>query len=1082
MFSISSSAVAIQPIKSVEVWFQHACHYDDLKNRILRNECQGLSSDELSFLAQFIVRNGTLHQAIMNQDDVFAKKLIEIGADINALDAAGKPPIAFARSSEMMSWLLANGAHLNHDYRVLDDHILTYCDSRIYPETYQSWLTILPIILRSVNLKYFTLIQQSKMEWLIKLTKTNAKVADVVMSRALQFVKEYPLETLKIVMYFIEHNKADYQDYLEKFAWLIKSGCISDVIIEKILTDPDSITYSDDVFNKIYQAIQPYWTPSPKLKSWMDLCSVREACYYFTVLSTTSLQETAELLSEIKKFPSTQLLPAEIKKDVVTHIIHQQIKEKTSFWIVLEDCSSIAQKDICQMLHLGCDPTWVEPKFNRNFAFSRKAWLLTEEQLKNEKVITALNHRDICNNNPLEHHCQSHPFFRALSDQVQSIMVLSQLGLKLREGFPNLEKSRKFFPENPLMQACLVACLIHPKKHFLERIKENIPKDQQNVFIHSLEEKLKQGKDLDVCNVLSKISYSYRLLKNPIVNFDLQKFASEDLSSLLRQSALSEYVLAELSNIWEGKVPSEALKLIPESPHASLSLSAIEKQHTARIRGKKVVRPQKLFLSLSHNDYVHFNRYIFEHPEFMRYIVEDYMKVKEVAYQYCGRIHATHAKFVEHAVLCIKKLLHVPTEYKQCNDTQKKIVDAFKARVPPIPLETFYISNNSKIKPHGRTILVKNGKTWEGLKFLKEGEKYDHFSQEHSVSNVVNSTSGIFKSEFLKPIAVYAVKKLPSILDPYKDSLPAEQTTAYIFHYQAEEGKFKYLQNLSPEQYLDSRAVCLHDAVKFIKMGIYPDLAALFHNKAQDRRYILLVDLLAALIRRSHKPHFQPAGGAGRLDQPFPKIQYPNMCATGLTDLRDVSRAFGKDKIERLIKDTGELNKYVQGWGYYMQLEALSRTLLVDMLILAERYRKLQQLRWQDEEAMQRFGLEIGVGLAHVIAAYADQTHEKSLVFVKECGIDWKLVARQIAFWMDNSPTGYPTWISQGKVPEGIFEKHTDVIVDPSKAKNFDIEQGCKTNAEQDIGLYNGPLAFTEFEKAMHLLFNCIALAEPLSH
>ena len=100
--------------------------------------------------------------------------------------------------------------------------------------------------------------------------------------------------------------------------------------------------------------------PSPKLKSWMDLCTVREACYYLAVLSTTSLQETAALLSEIKKLPNTLLLPAEIKEDVVMHIINQQTKEKTSFWLVLEDYSTITQTDICQMLSLGCDPTWVD--------------------------------------------------------------------------------------------------------------------------------------------------------------------------------------------------------------------------------------------------------------------------------------------------------------------------------------------------------------------------------------------------------------------------------------------------------------------------------------------------------------------------------------------------------------------------------------------------------------------------------------------------------------------------------------------------------------------------------------------------
>ena len=238
MFNISNTSIATLPIKSIEAWFQDACHYDDLKNRVLRNECQGLPPDELSFLVQFIVRNGTLHQAIINQDDAFAKKLIEIGADINALNAKGKPPITFARSPEMMSWLLAKGAHLNHDHCVLDDQILMYCDSSIYPETYQQWLTILPIILKSANLKYFTLIQQSKVERLIKLAKTNAEVADVLTSRASQFVKEYPLEALKIARYFIGNNKADYQDYLEGFAWLIKSRCIPDVIIENIQPIP----------------------------------------------------------------------------------------------------------------------------------------------------------------------------------------------------------------------------------------------------------------------------------------------------------------------------------------------------------------------------------------------------------------------------------------------------------------------------------------------------------------------------------------------------------------------------------------------------------------------------------------------------------------------------------------------------------------------------------------------------------------------------------------------------------------------------------------------------------------------------
>ena len=164
-----------------------------------------------------------------------------------------------------------------------------------------------------------------------------------------------------------------------------------------------------------------------------------------------------------------------------------------------------------------------------------------------------------------------------------------------------------------------------------------------------------------------------------------------------------------------------------------------------------------------------------------------------------------------------------------------------------------------------------------------------------------------------------------------------ENEISMVFHYQASTEVFKYLQDLSEEEYVPGRYRSLNDASKMIRLGIYPDLAALFHNRQNSRLYILLVDLLVPILDGND---FRPRGGAGRLGEAF-NLDFPNERASGLTDLRDAWHIWKKNP-QHLTTEFKDLpyHDYKDSKKFFLQMHALSRVLLIDMLILIERYKR----------------------------------------------------------------------------------------------------------------------------------------------
>jgi hypothetical protein len=158
----------------------------------------------------------------------------------------------------------------------------------------------------------------------------------------------------------------------------------------------------------------------------------------------------------------------------------------------------------------------------------------------------------------------------------------------------------------------------------------------------------------------------------------------------------------------------------------------------------------------------------------------------------------------------------------------------------------------------------------------------------------------------------------------------------------------------------------------------------------------------------------------------------------------------------------------------------LANILLVDLLQLIAREQADGLLDWSNEDCLTRLSTQLMNGYSIVMASYSGEALEKCSHFALHCGINWRRMALQAAFWCDNSSHGYPSWVAQRKLPENLYEKEARINIDAASAANFDPIKGFQTDGEQDIGPYNGPLCLVEMERAFYTLFMAVILPEPL--
>jgi hypothetical protein len=1069
-------------LSRLDNYFDEACRYDSIRERIFEGGLNQLSEQERLFLLDFVTRREILHEAVKNEDESFVKALVEVKVDINARDAEGRSPLSYAKKPQMFEWLLQHGAKFEHspDISMLK-YVMSQSTFLFMNGEARRWLNVLTDVINRSTLEELCALNSNEIRTLADLVKSDPAIAKVLRPAALKIAMEKPQEVLKIAKSILGHSAR--HEYLNGFLYLIKEGVAKDPRIEEIMTNA-KILFWNAKCNKFFNSLNDCWQPMGDLLVLTKLCNdFRLGIFCYGVLQTKTLEKASFLYSRLCDFPkSMESLDGEVKRRLVEHVQTLQKKEGSTIWHAMVN-KNFTFNELLQMKHIGFDLNWTESNHNRNFLFTDKAWYIGRKEY--EQMPFDLDHVDSNGDNALEYHCR-HSF-----KANDSIKTLLGLGLRFSGRFPNIAKCREVFPGDLYLQSILASALLNPRRNVLKNLLWGVVKSKQKIFFKIIDQ------DPELREILGRNQSDRdrrRFIAKEKQNEQWrEKFHSEDLKALgrcfgkdfaLEDSEIIDSVVC-LSSFWKGRISSEEFNLIPESPLVSLIIGAIKRQHQNMASGAKPIPVYELFNRfLSHDDMVFFNKHIFEHPEIMKQLLETYMKVQRVSIKPIGESIAKHAKFVGHLILELEDMLHLPESAFGLPAWQQTLMDTFNKCTSPIVKETLNIPSDAQVRWLGRTAIVSKKEGCEAFKFLKKGEKYDYFSQEHSVSMAFNDLADLdnrFKSQFIRPIGIYAVKQLPSALASYKQQL-AEDRPAIVYHYKAVPETFEYLQDLPREKYAAARSRSLHDAARMIRMGIYPDLAAMFHNNKEGRKYLLLVDLMIYFQGQFNIFTFVPPQGAGRLDQPFTRTRFPNMRASGLTDLRDASLLYGmENSLSHQVKDMDGLHDISKGaTRYFHQMCALSNVLLVDMLIQSQRYMDAKCLQWQEDALMQQFGNELAEGFAHVTASYSEQSYEKSLHFALQCGINWTRASRQIAFWLDTGPSGYPAWAVQGKIPLGLYEEGVEVTVDVSKVENFDPVRGFASNGNQDIGAYNGPLALTEFEKAMYLLFNAIALAEPL--
>jgi len=1073
--NVTVSLVPCSPF--INQWFSLAMTYETLRERMLSGEFNRLSPQDKAFILAYVNKQGWIVQALKQQDNSFFMALIENGVTFSENDAAGGS-VWNLMTPEVFQWLFMKGALPPHE-ECVPQFLVRQSFHCVFGHSMEKWKQVLLTLIPIIPLEDYCIVERKYLADLINMGKNDANAQKVCREAAINFMLKRPQDVLAIARKLL--STYDHQEFREDFLELIKAGFVKDPLIEQIVTDPEILFWNTN--NKIFfEALGRCWQPQGDLLSLSQTVrDLRFGIYINAVLNTESLDKAARLYSHLREFPDMDSVDEAVKKRLFDHIQDLQAKEKSTIWesIGNEQCY---YKDLLQMRKLGFDPNWVNVH-RRTFLFTRQARQLSGQM----NIGFNPGHVDANGDNALEYHCRS-----SSVESFYVIEALTSLGIKLSDGFPNVKECRMTFRHNPYLQAVLGFCLLHSNKSTRDVMRLSSMSKQDKILLREaackdpeLASRLQKCLGLEMpggpghkrsSDVLDRENWKNRYHPADACTLD----------SYIEEQYTKELDLKFLATFWEGIVPSEVVGMIPESPIASLVLGAMQVQHQQFIVGK-IKKPvgldTLLRLTLGHDDMVHLNRHLFENPGTMRIFVENYLRAKLISVQPGGGSKTNYGKTVYCMISTMGELLQLPSWQMDLPEWHNRLLNAFHARVPAETIETLHVAKDACIKLVGRTVVVTSQEECNAFKFLKPGEKYDYFSQEHSVCKALNSIAGQFQSRIIEPVGVFAVRQLPDTFFPFQERL-GELANRFVFHYKARPETYMYLQEVSPENYREARNKTLHDAARLIRLGVYPDLAAMFHNHEQSRRYVLLVDLMVRLERDDTFLNIvSPFGGGGRLETPFVKTKYPNSRLTGMTDWRDAVLYYGwSNTIGDSIKDIHvRLDKMKPSVKCFYQMNALSNVFLIDMVILAERYMEKRELQWQNPELNEQFGRELREGFAYLFASYSGQPYPQSLRFAEHCGIDWTLAAKQIAFWLDTGPNGYPGFVARGEIPEGLYEEGIKLEVNMEGAHNFDREHGFRTNGAQDIGVYNGPLALDQFEKAAYLFFNAIALAEPLN-
>lgn len=143
--------------------------------------------------------------------------------------------------------------------------------------------------------------------------------------------------------------------------------------------------------------------------------------------------------------------------------------------------------------------------------------------------------------------------------------------------------------------------------------------------------------------------------------------------------------------------------------------------------------------------------------------------------------------------------------------------------------------------------------------------------------------------------------------------------------------------------------------------------------------------------------------------------------------------------------------------------------ILVDALLLVDRIDKQDRLNWKDSSVISELADDLRQGFIYVLKGSTRRSENAVRLFANHCSVNWERLAKQLIFWMQATEDGYVGALKDKKLPEGLYPPEVEIEIELRNAKNYDPDQGFRTNGERDYGCFNGPLGLTELEKLCYI-------------
>lgn len=515
------------------------------------------------------------------------------------------------------------------------------------------------------------------------------------------------------------------------------------------------------------------------------------------------------------------------------------------------------------------------------------------------------------------------------------------------------------------------------------------------------------------------------------------------------------------------RLEESSFEIIPEFPWSSFLVSALELKELDSDTPLVNSEQWKTVVSqLDAKELIHLMHYLFMNPKIL----------SSVPFGQASTLNISNGGTADHSFSTFGKLLmHAEGATNsrivlRKNELADGIAGIYQSKpqgkpFPELPSAEIddLIKRGSCI---GRTLVVKDNEDSNmsiimreksiAYKFLRQGETVVEFCREQEMTNFFRKTQ-LFFSDLPEPVDIYRLKKIPEeLLAKLPENI--NKDSPLIYKQKISAIYYEYLHGIDAEDtWSIGRKMFLVDSGLEMSLGHIPLFADLYHNEEVLRRYQPLIDLA---------PMERLGGGAGRLETPFLKTQWPNAGATGIRDVGDGNHL--KSLVENPFEEAADLIKLKAGKMTYFLMNGLARLSLVDSLLIAARLDRQKKLDWQNEETLKSVANSLKEGQKWILQGFTGCSESECSQFIEGLPINWHRQAKQLIFWLQTGEAGYAKYLDAGKLPEGLYDSEVNISIDLKKCQNFIPLQGFFTEGHRDIGCYNGPLGLLEHEKGWH--------------